>query len=103
MSRAARRADPFAVRGPLWHPHTEAPAEPGTVAVIAILLGDDPAPEPALADGLYHWIGERWVSEGTRPHRTVLDDAVFWWCRETDLLDALIAEHDVDTAAEAAP
>ena len=23
-----------------WHPHTETPAEPGTVAIIAVMLGD---------------------------------------------------------------
>lgn len=79
----------------LWHPHTEQPTEAATVAVIAI-PSSDPDNAPHLVEGLYRWQADRWVSESSKPHRTVLDEPVFWWCNEQDLLDALIAEHDIE-------
>jgi len=46
-----------------WHPHTETPAEPGTVAIIAVMLGDPPERDAALKEGLWHWINGQWVRE----------------------------------------
>jgi len=49
-----------------WHPHTETPAEPGTVAIIAVMLGDPPERDACLKEGLWHWINSQLVREDAR-------------------------------------
>lgn len=44
-----------------WHPHTETPSEPGTVAIIAVMLGDPPERDACLKDGLWHWMNGQWM------------------------------------------
>lgn len=75
-----------------WHPHTETPAEPGTVAIIAVMLGDPPERDACLKEGLYHWAKGQWMREAG-PFDTALPEAArgepYWWCREGPL-DAVV-------------
>ena len=84
-----------------WHPHTETPAEPGTVAIIAVMLGDPPERDAALKEGLWHWINGQWGREDAKyldPLPEAARGEPYWWCRETDLIAALAEQHP-----EAAP
>ena len=78
-----------------WHPHTETPAEPGTVAIIAVMLGDPPERDACLKDGLWHWINGQWVREDAR--FDAISNGPYWWCRETDLIAALAAQYPTET------
>lgn len=83
-----------------WHPHTETPSEPGTVAIIAVMLGDPPERDACLKEGLWHWIKGQWVREDTKYPDPLPEAACgepYWWCRETDLIAALAAQHPTET------
>lgn len=82
-----------------WHPHTETPAEPGTVAIIAVMLSD-PRSDPCLKEGLWRWINSQWVPEDANYPDPLPEAACgerYWWCRETDLIAALAAQYPTET------
>lgn len=81
---------------PLWHPHTDTPAEPGTVALIAVMdVGVDPY--IYLKDGMWKWFCGKWMRHNLR-FDIVLADPVYWWCAESDLIDILFARHAPEAA-----